>query len=334
MKTVFYLTGDNVELARAEVLALTNSKSYDFVDRLLITDSDEDFSDRLSLVHSSYKLLFRCPISKLKKSIESFDWFSVYDKDYCVRIIHSPGVSHFVEKEVAGFVWDTLNDQYVNQVNKGVKFKHKILVNLTNAKSVFNFFITNKGVFVCKKLNDIDKSFFDRWPHKRPCFHPTSITSKLARCCVNLSGIKKGSFYDPFCGIGAILIEGGMMGFKAIGSDISEMKLRMCKINLDHYKLKASLFKQDALKLKKNSYDFIMTDPPYNRNEKVDQSVDSFYKSFLMSAYNSLRKNGTLVMLSPHYVNVVKLNPGFKIQAKVSSFVHGSLTRIVFVLKK
>lgn len=332
MKTIFFLTGEHVQLAKEEVLALTNSKEYKLVDRILITDSTEDFSDRLAFTHSTYRFLFTCNLEDLEQTINEFDWLSVYKDEFCVRVTNLPETQHLVEKDVADLVWISLQKQMLTKLTDKDKKEVKPTVNLTNPKYVFEFFVTKEGIFMGLKLADIDKSFFDRWPHKRPAFHPTSITSKLARCCVNLSGIKEGILYDPFCGVGAILIEAGMMKIKCMGSDLSENKLEMAKINLDHYNINSTLTKQDALKLPAGKYNCIVTDPPYGKNEKVSQDLGSFYKSFILSAYNSLKKDGVLVMIAPNKIDL--FNPGFKIKTTVEWFVHGSLTRKILVLVK
>jgi tRNA (guanine10-N2)-dimethyltransferase len=344
MKKLFYLTGDHVEFAKQEVIALTDTKDFEHIGRILITDTDLNLGNRLALTHSIHQFLFKCKHDKLLEQMKSFDWSSVYEKDFCVRIVNlSEKRLISKEKELASIIWHSLEDS-VNLVNKDKKnsiknlkkaTKIKPVVNLTNSNTNIQLFVTDKEVFVCKKLEDVDKSFFDRWPHKRPCFYPTSITSKLARACINLSGIKKGTLLDPFCGIGAILIEAGLMNMKVIGSDLSAKKVRMCKVNLDYYNVKDyELFEQDALDLPKNKYDCIVTDPPYDKNEKINQSLDSFYKSFLKSAYNSLTSKGVMVIICPDKINLDSINPGFKVKTEVRWFIHGSLTRHIIALAK
>ena len=77
---------------------------------------------------------------------------------------------------------------------------------------------------------------------------PTSLHPQLARCCVNLTGIKKDeTLLDPFCGTGGILIEAGLMGLNCIGGDISDWVLKKCRENIKESGLNIEV-KQQELK--------------------------------------------------------------------------------------
>jgi len=58
---------------------------------------------------------------------------------------------------------------------------------------------------------ELKSGFGKRKPHMRPGFHPSSLNPKLARAFVNLTGIRKGTIVDMFCGTGGILIEAGLI---------------------------------------------------------------------------------------------------------------------------
>jgi tRNA G10 N-methylase Trm11 len=45
------------------------------------------------------------------------------------------------------------------------------------------------------------------------------LPPKLARMMVNLTGIKEGTVWDPFCGSGTILMESAILGYNFLGSD-------------------------------------------------------------------------------------------------------------------
>jgi len=47
-----------------------------------------------------------------------------------------------------------------------------------------------------------------------------------------------GTIYDPFCGIGTILMEGLLMGINVVGSDLSAENIDKCHKNLDWLKKK------------------------------------------------------------------------------------------------
>ena len=46
------------------------------------------------------------------------------------------------------------------------------------------------------------------------------LPQKLARVMCNLTGLKEGIIWDPFCGSGTILMEAAVLGFDILGSDI------------------------------------------------------------------------------------------------------------------
>lgn len=47
-----------------------------------------------------------------------------------------------------------------------------------------------------------------------------TLPTKLARMMVNLTGLKGGTIWDPFCGSGTILMEAAVLGFNFLASDI------------------------------------------------------------------------------------------------------------------
>lgn len=85
------------------------------------------------------------------------------------------------------------------------------------------------------------------------------LPPKLAQILINLSGAKsdKDTIYDPFCGIGTILMEATLMGINVIGSDVSPENIRKSRTNLEwSYQLSNSkatmrLFAKDATDISK-----------------------------------------------------------------------------------
>lgn len=86
------------------------------------------------------------------------------------------------------------------------------------------------------------------------------LPPKLAQILINLSGAKpeKDTIYDPFCGIGTILMEASLMEINVIGSDLSEENIRKSRLNLEwsfersNSKATLRLFSQDATDISKN----------------------------------------------------------------------------------
>ena len=312
MKKIFLLSKQNIELSKHEILSLLKTKEYDLIDNLLIVDDNSkiDFENILGFTHSNFKFLFECTKSDFLNKIKTYEWHSIYKKNFCVRI-HNSNKS---EKEIAEIIWDSLK---------------KPKVNLENPKTKIEFFFVKDQIIAGLHLNDINKSYFKRKAHLRPELHPTSLHPRLARACINLTGLTKGVLLDPFCGSGGILIEAGLMGFKLIGYDFDKDQLSRAKKNLKHYKIKAKLELNDSSKLNKK-VDAIVTDLPYGKGSKGD-NLEKLYLKFLLSAKEVTNK---MIVIFPHFINHKKIisRTQWKIKREFKDYVHKSLTRIIIKL--
>ncbi|MBN1502136.1 methyltransferase domain-containing protein [Candidatus Woesearchaeota archaeon] len=313
MRNIFLLSKENIELAKQEALALAKGRDYELFENLLFIDTDIDLHKRLAFSHSVFRFLFRCKLSELIKQIKNYDWDSIYKENFCVRV-HG-GVD---ERKIADNIWKSLE---------------KPRVNLNNPKTKIEFFILN-GKAVCGIfLRDVDKSFLKRKAHLRPELLPTSLNPRLARACINLTGIMKGVLLDPFCGSGGILIEAALMGYKVIGYDISDYILKKCKTNLEFYKIRSfRLEKKDGTQLNQKS-DAIVTDLPYGKGSKLSKEREKLYADFLKSSYKTTER---MVVIFPNYADFSKVikKSKWKLKKEFSVYIHRSLTRKVCVLRK
>lgn len=183
-----------------------------------------------------------------------------------------------------------------------------------------------------KKTINITKDYQYRKPHLRPQLHPSSLSPKLAKCLINLTGIKKGYILDPFCGSGGILIEAALMNLKPIGYDIDEVMLRRAIINLTHYNIKNFKLKlTDATKIKKK-FNYIVTDLPYGKNTAV-KDLNKLYLNFLKNLKKILIKKAVIVF--PDFINYKPLikKSKLKLEKEFSYYIHKSLSKKIVVLK-
>ena len=58
------------------------------------------------------------------------------------------------------------------------------------------------------------------------------LPQKLARIMCNLTGLKEGILWDPFCGSGTVLMEASVLGFDVLGSDIDIRALESAGKNI------------------------------------------------------------------------------------------------------
>lgn len=320
MEKLFLLSGENLKLAKAEVLALTKAKRC-FVDEkiMIIETNKKDFS-RLAFTHKVYDLLFVTNKSNILKDFERCEWDKIYKESFSVRIKNFSkntvdiDIINLKEKDLAGFIW------------RRVK---KPKVDLVNAKTKIEIIITNKNIYCCKLSQKIKKDFEQRKAHLRPGFSVGSLHPKLARCLVNLTGIEKGIIVDHCCGSGGVLIEAGLMGFKVTGYDVSDNALSKCEKNLKFFKIRNyKLIKKDALKIKKK-HSYIVTDLPYGIGVKLEKD---FYESFLKNLRKILKKRAVIVFPDKiNYKDLIKKSK-LRLEQDFSYYIHKSLTKKVAIV--
>ena len=156
---------------------------------------------------------------------------------------------------------------------------------------------------------------------ERPVQKPIlSIPPRLARIMVNLTEVRKGSFLDPFCGIGTVVQEFVLQDLNAYGSDSDPEQIKAAKKNLAwlrrEFRIKTSAHLEvcDARKLKRcfrQRFDAIVTEPylgkPLKRHPsrgeamKLSNELDRFYYLVFESFTDVLRRNGKVVFVFPAY---------------------------------
>ncbi len=320
MKYVFVLSKENIRLARAEVQSLFRSRGILYGNLLLVTAQQkeiEKYAKRLAYTKSVHRLLFRCQRNNLNKYFASFDWNSIYTQNFSLRI---PDFSQS-EKKLSGHIWNSLQ---------------KPKVNLKNPQTAIFVFYHHDFAFCCVQLQDLEQDFQSRKAHKRPYNHPTSLDPKLARCMINLIGIRSGTVVDAFCGSGGILLEAGLMGLQIKGFDIDPLMLQKARTNLSHYGLKHFVLeKADATQLQK-PVDYFVSDLPYGLNTK-QTDLDTLYHSFISRLRPFLRKRAVLIFprfrkKNFNYSRILK-KKGFTVVHSFEQYIHKSLSKKIFVIE-
>ncbi len=74
-------------------------------------------------------------------------------------------------------------------------------------------------------MRDFDKPYTD--------VKMGTLPPKLARIMVNLTGLKEGIIWDPFCGSGTVPMEAAVLGFDILGSDVDENALEYTEKNIE-----------------------------------------------------------------------------------------------------
>lgn len=321
MKYIYLLSGENLDLAKEEVLALTNAK-HEFLDEnVLVLDKFNKIMERLAYTKKIYRYLFESEHHNLINHLKNFKWNKIYKQDFCIRIVnpHHKRIS-YEERHLASYIWYNVK---------------KPEVNLKDAKTQIELIHLKDKIFCGLLLWENREKFGLRKPHLRPGFHPSSLNPKLARAAVNLLGANCKQLIDPFCGTGGILIEAGLMGLKVIGYDIDENMLKKCAKNLTHFKIKNfKLIKQDTTNIRDHgNIDYVATDLPYGKNTRLTD-VNNLYSIFLLNLKKVLKKKAVIIfpdfIASQRMIKKAKL----KILKKFNYYIHKSLTKRVYLISK
>jgi len=372
MKYLFFLSKEDIELAKKEIFVLLDSYGvfYDyFVDyNLLIVDMAQDLklinilANRLAYTKAIYRYLNfftndgiefsnSSMISKFLLSFETPDFVKegffdfenyvrykfrkieilpYYKNNFCFRKSSLVSNSKFTlsEKEFSDKVYERLNLE-MNVSGRD----EKIVVKLKNSETNFELFILKDISYFCVLIKKIEQNFNSRNTKYLPAKIPISLKPKLSRVMVNLTGVVDGVLYDPFCGIGGFLIEGGLVGLKIVGSDISFEMVESTKINLDYFSLSAiELFVKDALEANYKC-EGIVCDLPYGKNTKKVENLERLSLDFLKNIYDY---TNCLVIGSPDFLKLEKLieKTKWKIDFSFDYYLHKNLSKNIFRLVK
>ena len=186
------------------------------------------------------------------------------------------------------------------------------------------------------------REFLERWSNRRPVYLPGALNPDISRIFVNLSraSVRRGTlYYDPFCGVGSFLLEACSMGLRYVGSDIDQKHVLGAAKNLASYGCEPEVFLADACRMPVHDVGAIGTDMPYGRQTKPSGGgIVELIKCFLESAESSLRRKSYLVFAQAaeleDEVYRVLSRLSFELVEVHRNWVHGSLTRNIYVLRR
>ena len=252
MRYLFLLSGQNTRLALEEAKALFSAgKMEEHSSGILLVNENsrtvKRYGPMLGYTKAVHQVLFESTIHDLPSSIRTYNWKPISKGTFCVRVSEISGKAAISEKEIASLLWKKISSPKVD---------------LSHPDHQLVFFFLKKRVFTTRLLFTIDRDVRHRMPHLWPKPHPTSLHPLLARAFINLTGIRRGTLTDPFCGSGGILIEAGLMGLSPRGYDIDKEMLEKARINLQKFHLNADLIQKDARALNSPASN-IVSDLPY-----------------------------------------------------------------------
>ena len=283
---------------------------------------------RLAYTHEIDEIILNTSLKNLEDDFKNVNWNDYISNSYVVRVKRfNTDIDTLSTEKRLGHLIKSQNSDFN--------------VNLENPDSFIRVIVSKSRVFVAIERFKLNKKHFQNIkPHKRPFFYPGSMSPKLARCMVNLSHIKEGQLLlDPFCGTGGILIEGGIIGAKLIGSDINWKMKNGTAINLDYCNLDDyEVHHLDVRELKLfKKVDAVVTDPPYGISTSTGgEESSTIFQQFLESISRNMNENAYLCIAHPHYLDLDPILNKFKFKLLERHWIkmHKSLTRIISVIKK
>jgi len=326
MKYLFFLSGENTEIARAEAKYLSEAYSKKITaesdGQILVIEADKSIEralNRLALTHEVSEYIGSCKVEELEDLFESI---LVPEKKLCVRVRKIGGVridSSEMERKLGAILW-----------RKGAK------ISVSKPELTIKVYISDIAYSGYLIHSTDKKQFIERQPDTKPYFRPGVILPKLAKALVNVSGVKEEEILlDPMCGAGTILIEAGLMKINFVGVEAFYNIIKGCAENLSYYNLPLNLIRGDVKKLpfENESFDSIVTDFPYLKSSKSYGGLNELYNSSLTEFERVLKPACRAVIVSNMDIDE-KIEDVFTIQEKFYQRIHCSLTRRVFVCQK
>ena len=325
---LFELGGENKELAKIEAMELLKTERYKpktgFEEgKIIIIKTSKKLTlktiRRLGMTKRVSRIMHSSEEKDIEKLIEKMPTLDLGKSSFAIRQICRNVVS---ERKIA--------------IKIGRKIPIQNEISLDNPDVKILFYIGSITTISILEENSTTsyKSCLEHHVRYRPYFSPISIHPRIARSMVNLANcLPNDTVLDPFCGTGGVLIEAADMGMKAKGMDLLEKMVVNSKGNLKHFGLDGEIKKGDVEESKNQSFEAIVTDPPYgiasstggeNINELLQRAMNIFSEA--------MEKGKRIVMAisSPELVQTTN----FKKIYQFKWYIHKSLTRNILVLEK
>jgi len=338
---MFMLSGEHKTLPAAEVLAAIKAERRSFkiveqLDQVLVVETKarpEVLASRLAMSREICHHLCTSGATEeeILEAVGSSDIVDLlpHGKSFAVRIER-------VKRSAPSINTLDLSKKIARVIAEEIEFK----VDLVNPQQELLGVLTGEACVFGITAARLDRSQFTRRkPTSRPAFHPGTLKPVLARCLVNLARTPRGgTFLDPFCGVGGILLEAGILGAKIVGIDIEQSMVEGARVNLEAMNIRDfQLIVGDARELPSMEVDAIATDPPYGRQSSTaGTKLDELYREALPSIAGVLRRKGYLCITSPAELELEELAGGsglIKVEQHEQR-VHRSLTRRIHVFRK
>jgi len=308
MSSFFVVSKQYEELARDEIISI--SKSYDDTSKVKVLPRLVMVSSRVPWDTIAKRATFARhagTIAGTFDDITKLDCTMPRPETFVCRTINlsSKSVGSSLERQAGAILAKKWNSK----------------VSLSNPKVTVYLIITDSKNY----LGYAETSITPNHP-KKLVKHPHEIDMKLARCMVNLSGLKEGqTLCDPFCGTGTILLEAESMGIHSIGIDFDKIMCKITKKNLVANGFGSTVINSGFEEIKNimGEIDGIVTDLPYGISSRSSVSPKKLLEDFV----SVIPKRKKLVMVYKKGLEVEQISKAKKYEI----YRHKSLTRVIAV---
>ena len=312
MQSFFVVSGENVELARDEIISISKSYdknvSYETDSKLVITNSNvswDKIASRATFVRTSGKIV---------------DTFSDLFSELDLALLHKSDTFACRTVNLSSKRIDLSSIE--KTVGATIRQASGARVSLSNpALTVYLIFTDNQNylgysikVPAQKRPRKIIKS-------------PFELNWKLSRAMVNLAGLNEDEILcDPFCGTGTILLEAESMGIRSIGIDFDKKMYEVAKKNLatNGYNSKIINARYEYIQKIKDKIDGIVTDLPYGISSKSSESPKKLISDFISILP---KKKKLALMCKKELADQIELKPAKRYEI----YRHKSLTRTILI---
>ncbi len=338
-RLVFFLSGEHPSIPSSEVIGGIEAEGfcYEFdeeLDQVLSLKTDADpakLSRRLGMCHWIGEHFCICRVEDLFESIGSSDLFDF------LKLSESIGVR---TKRVKRYLPEVDTQELAKKIADKLLVRFDYDVDLDYPDNEIVCILTEgKCVLTVIQAKVEREAFEERKPQERVAVHPSTMQPNIARALVNLARTPRGGrFLDPFCGVGGILIEAGLIGADLIGIDINSELVDGAERNLRQAGLKEFDIREgDVRDLDIRKVDAIATDPPYGRQASTGGSeLEELYQDTMPVISDVLKSDGYLCITAPDRLDLKGMVEDIPLTMveRHGQRVHGSLTRNIYVFRR
>lgn len=309
MSKYLFILGRNVELSLAELKSVLGKFEFEKEKNAILVELenfDKSLLDRLGGVIAIGEVI--CKVDELEEKqiylgIKNNFTYCIWDFSKATNLVSEILKKKFKEEKLKASqknIYEEMELQGGGKANV-LNSKRKIDEEYFVFRDFFGK-VTKTTNYKLIEERDMKK------PHRR---EELSISPRLAKIMINLSGIKKGeTLLDGFCGVGVILQEALLQKINVIGIDKDKNAIEEARENLEWFKFNKKNYKlisNDSSKIKIREVHAMASEPDFGKILKKVPTVEyakktiKDFEDLMIKVINNLKKEikGRIVITAP-----------------------------------